>query len=292
MFDGKAFAADILAGVRAHVDKMCGPLLARLEAVESRAAVVGPPGPPGERGLPGEAAEPVSAALLAEAVRAYLEANPPPAGPPGKDGRDGIDGAHGEKGVDGRDGVDGKDGSPGEPGRDGERGLAGRDGIDGKDAAQMVSFLKNADGMLMVTLSDGRVIDTGIRDGLDGKDGSPGPAGRDGFQLEDFDSEIRDGGRFLTLKFEAGDITHTVEHQLDVVLDRGGFLEGKTYLPGDGVTFGGEFYIAQAQTAAKPDASDDWRKAVRRGRDGRNGKDGERGVEGKQGPPGLNGRGV
>jgi hypothetical protein len=35
------------------------------------------------------------------------------------------------------------------------------------------------------------------------------------------------------------------------------------------VTFGGQWYIAQTKTKAKPGESPDWRLAVRRGRDGK-----------------------
>ena len=41
------------------------------------------------------------------------------------------------------------------------------------------------------------------------------------------------------------------------------------YQRGDGVTLGGSFFIAQADTTAKPGKSDEWRLAVKRGADGR-----------------------
>lgn len=58
---------------------------------------------PPERGEPGP---PPSAQQVANAVQAYLEANPPPPGPPGRDGSDGTDGRDGKDGTDGEDGED------------------------------------------------------------------------------------------------------------------------------------------------------------------------------------------
>ncbi len=179
----------------------------------------------------------------------------------------------------------------GAPGRDGQDGAAGQDGVG------LAGALIDRDGDLVLTMTDGSVRPLGLvvgRDaepGRDGRDGQDGAPGRDGFSLDDFDSEIRDGGRFLVLSFEAGETRHTVEHQLDIVLDRGVFKDGSEYLPGDGVTWGGSWWIAQEKTGAKPgEGSTDWRLAVKKGRDGRDGAPGEKGVTGKDGPPGRDGR--
>lgn len=138
---------------------------------------------------------------------------------------------------------------------------------DGKDAAQMVSFVKDHTGALIVTLSDGRVIDTGIRDGLNGKDGEQGPAG---FSLLSFDSEIRDGGRTWVVTFEDGELKQTIEHQLDTMIFRGGYKAGQTYQPGDTTSCGGQLYHCNAETTDRPDGnSDAWVLCSRRGRDGR-----------------------
>jgi hypothetical protein len=52
--------------------------------------------------------------------------------------------------------------------------------------------------------------------------------------------------------------------------DMGVWGEGRSYLKGDGVTWGGSFWIAQDDTADKPEASaKSWRLAVKRGRDGK-----------------------
>jgi hypothetical protein len=47
------------------------------------------------------------------------------------------------------------------------------------------------------------------------------------------------------------------------------------YRKGDGVTWGGSFWIAQKDAPeGRPGLSDDWRLAVKKGRDGRDGRDG------------------
>jgi Collagen triple helix repeat (20 copies) len=121
--------------------------------------------------------------------------------------------------------------------------------------------------------------------GLDGKDGARGPqgeAGRNASDLVLLQEQIEeridrafaaatftspDGGRTICLAI-AG-VVRAIKTKL--VLDAGIWKEGKTYVPGDGVTLGGSFYIAQVENKTRPGelGSDDWRMAVKRGRDGR-----------------------
>lgn len=63
--------------------------------------------------------------------------------------------AFGEDGKDGKDGKDGQNGTNGKNGRDGE------DGRDGRDGISIRSVKINENGRLMVTLSDGSVLDAG-----------------------------------------------------------------------------------------------------------------------------------
>lgn len=67
----------------------------------------------------------------------------------------GPKGDKGDKGDPGPAGVDGKDG------RDGKDGINGKDGIDGKDGVSVVDAKVDFDGSLVLTLSDGSVIDAG-----------------------------------------------------------------------------------------------------------------------------------
>lgn len=134
---------------------------------------------------------------------------------------------------------------------------------------------------------DGKDGERGLP-GLDGKDGRDGINGKDGLGFDDMTEELAEDGRTLVRRYVRGDEVKEFRHTLGIVLDRGGWKEGH-FEPGDGVTWGGSFWIAQCATKAKPDTNGDWRLAVRRGRDGKdgkNGKDGERGPEGKAGRDG------
>jgi len=116
--------------------------------------------------------------------------------------------------------------------------------------------------------------------GLQGERGEKGETGRNASDLtylQDYAVEqvgralktatftTPDGGR--TLRWVVGEAVHEIKTA--IVLDAGVWKEGASYAAGDGVTLGGSFFIAQADTAAKPGASDDWRLAVKRGNDGR-----------------------
>jgi collagen type III alpha len=119
--------------------------------------------------------------------------------------------------------------------------------------------------------------------GLDGKEGARGQKGDPGRNasdlayLQDYITEqvertfktgtltTQDGGR--TLMWRLGD--NVQEIKTAIVLDAGVWRDDTTYVPGDGVTVGGSFFIAQNTTNAKPGLSDDWRLAVKRGRDAR-----------------------
>lgn len=165
-------------------------------------------------------------------------------GAPGRDGRDGapgLQGERGEKGLDGSDGRDGRDGKDGAPGAAGERGAPGERGDAGpagKDGAP----------------------------GAAGKDGAPG---RDAFALEDLEVKLLEDGRTVEFAFGAGDTRITRSLKFAVVLDRGVYRKGSRSEKGDGVTYGGQFYIAQRDTDAVPGESPDWRLSVKRGRDGK-----------------------
>lgn len=191
---------------------------------------------------------------------------PGPAGEAGPAGERGLPGEIGEKGL------DGKDGPPGPAGQPGERGLPGENGLDGKDGR---------DGQPGGPGSPGR-------DGLDGKDGAPGLNGKDGLGFDDLSVE-HDGERGFTLRFVRGEQVREFPFTIPAVLDRGVWRE-KTWAKGDGVTWGGSFWIAQKDTATKPDTpNSDWRLAVKRGRDGKAGENGKAGPVGPKGEPGRNG---
>jgi hypothetical protein len=229
-------------------------------------------------------------------------------GEPGKDGAPGKNGERGADGVNGKDGADavidveevvqalkrdaeavqmlrgerGAQGAQGDPGRAGDPGRDGKDGQDGargSDGASVtieqvadvvrqrfdtwaLEFEREAEArqrhaMGLVPLP---------RDGTDGRDG------RDGFGLEDFEVQLTtpDGGRTLVLELSAGGRTSTSTLRTASPLDRGPFDATKRYLAGDGITYGGHWWIAQKDAPqGKPGESGDWRLAVRRGKDAR-----------------------
>lgn len=95
------------------------------------------------------------------------------------------------------------------------------------------------------------------------KDGAPG------IGWEDMHVE-HDGKRMVSFVWKKGDAEHRADIVIPAVIDAGFFKEGQTYEHGDGVTFGGSYWIAQKATDAKPEVgSEFWRLSVRRGRDGK-----------------------
>lgn len=92
--------------------------------------------------------------------------------------------------------------------------------------------------------------------------------GRDGLGVEDFDIAL--DGRDLTVTITRGDFTKSRTVRIPALLDAGVFREGTAYEKGDCVSFGGSTWIAQKDAPeGKPGTSDDWRLAVKKGRDGK-----------------------
>lgn len=172
----------------------------------------------------------------------------------------GEKGDKGDDGAPGRDGIDGKDGAPGLDGKDGAPGPQGEKGLDGLPGKEGQSGRDGRDGLPGVQGEKG----------LDGKDGRDGI---DGFGFDDL-TAVFDGERTVTLRFVQGERVKEFPITFPIVLDRGVWREGNKYAKGDGVTFGGSFFIAKDDTAAKPETDASWRLAVKRGRDGKDGKRG------------------
>lgn len=169
-----------------------------------------------------------------------------------------------------KNGLDGKDGAPGADGKDGAPGINGKDGADAIDA------MIDRDGNLVLTLSDGRMKNVGLvvgKDGEAGRDGIKGADGADGVGFDDMSCEIRDDGVYLV--WEKGELVK--EARIPIPMDRGIYKQGQTYRAGDGVTWGGSFWIAQEETAEKPDTGKGWRLAVKKGRDGKDAADPKKG---------------
>jgi hypothetical protein len=255
--------------------------------------------------------------VLQAVIAKHFEAHPVMHG---KDGRDGVDGKDGisveledvtpvivtevtkvidamPKPKDGRDGTDGKDGasirvedvtplilsevtkavdSIPKP-------KDGADGRDGKDGVGMTGVVIGQNGDLVLTLADGSVKSVGP---VVGKDGAPGAAGRDGVGFDDMEEEF-DGDRTIIRRYRSGgELVKEFRHTFPILLDRGVYTDEKSYERGDGVTYGGSFWIAQGETkGVRPGlstaASRVWRLAVKVGRDGKQGPSGQNGKDGK-----------
>ena len=170
-----------------------------------------------------------------------LEARPigleGPSGPPGNPGAvgepgpQGLPGPPGERGQQGPDGERGPAGAQGQPG---DRGEPGRDGRDAADLTLLRSYIVEQVAAEIAEI----------------------------FKAASFTSA--DGGR--TLNAALGGTSHEIKTRIP--LDAGVWTE-REYAAGDGVTHGGSFFIAQADTTEKPGKSDLWRLAVKRGADGR-----------------------
>lgn len=301
--------ADVIAATVAEAVK---PYAARIAALEAREPVHG------KDGRDGKDATPIDVDLM---VSRLMTAIPHPVN--GKDGRDGKDAepvdldaivlkvlelvpppAKGEKGdpgesIKGDPGRDGKDAEPVDvpaivrqvvelmpSPQKGDQGLPGAPGRDGKDGVGVAGAVIDRGGNLILTLSDGTTKELGMVQGQKGEPGTNGTDGKDGLGFEDMDF-IEDTFGRVSAEFRRGDVVKTA--RLFSIVDRDVWKAGETYEKGDGVTLGGSFWIARRQTTARPETTDDWRLAVKRGRDGRHGKDGAQGPQGKQGPQGDKG---
>ena len=247
--------AEIVANaVKAHM----APLLVRLAALEARPVVHGRDGKDGVAGRDG----------LTVVGRDGAPGPVGPAGPQGDRGPAGDVGPAGPPGPQGEPGI----GLPGPMGPQGDRGPEGAPGTTGPVG------------------EPGPVGPAGER-GMPGAPGPVGPAGRDGSDgtLDNLKVVPHEDGRGFDLRYKDSD--RTVEGgvlRYPVVLDRGVWKAEANYEAGDGVTWGGSWWIAQAQTSgARPgDGATAWRLAVKAGRDGKPGKDGARGEKGDTGAAG------
>lgn len=130
-----------------------------------------------------------------------------------------------------------------------------------KDGIGLAGALIDRDGNLVVTLSNGEQKELGP---VVGKDAEPAAPGEPGLGFDDMDMVFGEDG--VALVFSRGE--QKKAFALPLPFDRGVFKEGTAYRKGNGVTWGGSFWIAQKDNPeGKPDMSGDWRLVVRKGRD-------------------------
>lgn len=95
--------------------------------------------------------------------------------------------------------------------------------------------------------------------------------GQDALSLENFDMVLGDDGRTVTVKMQAGETVIEKSVKIAAVIDRDIFKTGGAYEKGDGVSYGGSFWIAKcdAPKGVPGSGETDWRCAVKKGRDGK-----------------------
>jgi hypothetical protein len=110
--------------------------------------------------------------------------------------------------------------------------------------------------------------------GSPGKDGKDGKDGVDGLGFDELAMDQKDD-RSITVKAVRGDrIKEIGTARFPVQIQRGVYVEGKSYELGDLVTWGGSQWHANEETTSKPgDGSKAWTLVVKRGRDGKDGRD-------------------
>lgn len=233
-------AARLAQSTKAYVEQAIAPLRKALDTLDAAVKSL-PAGPQGEKGDKGESGD------------RGEKGDPGLIGPPGRDGIDGKDG---------KDGIDGKDGAPGPAGEKGERGERGDPGasVMAEDLLPMfeAAFAKWA-----------LEVERRAND-LFARTAAAMPVPQDGLSVDDLELE-HDGDGNVTFRFVRGELKKEFAIRLPRFKDCGVYREDGAYREGDGVTFGGSFWIAQKDTPeGKPDGgTGHWRLAVKRGRDGR-----------------------
>lgn len=237
----------------------------RVAKIEVTHGVDGKDGHPGKDGQDGKNVDhDVVRAMVVEEVAKI---------PAPQDGKDGENGTAGKDGVPGKDGVDGKSVALEEVRgivdaaviekvsqivvKDGKDGTPGKDGKDGVGAAG--AFI-DRDGQLVLTLSDGQVKHLGK---------VQGDPGKDGFSAEDLTFDT-DGERVIILRYERAGVRKEARLVIPGMIYRGVWQE-REFVKGDAITWGGSLWIAMRDTADKPESSDAWRLATKKGRDGKDG---------------------
>lgn len=298
--------AQLAQMTREKIAESIGEFVGRLKALEDRIATVkdgargpvgergdtGPQGPPGERG---ERGEPGAAGDRGETGPAGERGERGESGAPGAPGIPGESGPQGMQGEKGERGERGPAGEPGQPGLQGEKGEKGDPGRDGTSlTVEDIKGLFETEQAKWALEWERRAGDqlTRFLDRIERpKDGADG---RDGLGFDEITVE-HDGERTFTFIGRRGDVVKELGRcVVPTVIDRGVWRTGLTYEKGDGVTWGGAFWIAQKHTTAKPGEQGprvgDWRLAVKRGSEGKPGPMGPQGLKGDKGEKGDRGR--
>ena len=194
-------------------------------------------------------------------------------GEKGIDGKDGRDGTAGVNGKDGASGIDGKDGAPGLRGEKGDAPSTEEVAAaitKACDALLPAMVSKHMESLMPEIITRASMLVPPGRDGLPGRPGTPGEDGRPGVSVREFDiTQIHDRKQQILVELSDGSTFRKEIEFSGMVLDRDVHRPGAAYEKGDAVTHGGSYWIAKRDTSETPGKSDDWRLAVKRGRDGK-----------------------
>jgi len=103
---------------------------------------------------------------------------------------------------------------------------------------------------------------------LEARPAVPGPPGPPGLGFDDY-RVTYDGERTIVHTWTAGERTASHPVTIPALIYRGVYVDGKTYGPGDFVTFDGSLWHCNADTTIRPGTgAPAWTLAVKRGRDG------------------------
>lgn len=192
--------------------------------------------------------------------------------------RPAVPGPKGDAGDAGTPGADGRDGRDGEPGRDAVQ-IEVLDGVDAAKRYQRGTYAHLRGGIVRSF----RATDP-LAPGVDLEKCGWHVVVRG---VDDITVDLAEDMRTVTVRHALTDGA-VVEKQVKVpaLVYREIWREG-TYEQGDAVTRDGSTWICRvARTTATPGSSEDWKLAVKKGRDGKDGTRGEKGDRGAEGRAG------
>ena len=121
-----------------------------------------------------------------------------------------------------------------------------------KDGVGLAGAHIDRDGILTLTMTDGKQVPLGK------------VHGDDGFGFDDVEARLADDERSIMLVFTKGERVREFQIEIPALVDRGVWREGAEYRKGDCVTFGGSIWIAQKHAPdSRPGFGEGWRLAVK-----------------------------
>jgi hypothetical protein len=289
MASGKDLGMQMLDAVKAYVGRSMHSFADRIDAIESRAPVAGPPGTDGKdgegiQGPPGPAGRDVDMeavrGMIGEAVAVAWNQMPKPQdGAPGKDGES-VEAEQVQRMVDDivasamasipkpQNGVDGAKGEAGRDGKDAPQ-LEILSGVDPERRYARNTYARHAGGLIRAfrdtdAINLAEVEKSGWEVVLNG--------------IADESEEISEDGRTIikTTRYTSGP-PWVRSYQTGSIQYQGIYVAEKEYCKGDVVTWGGEsWYCKEDKTTIEPKynhgGTSPWQLIAKKGRDGKDAK--------------------